>query len=490
MRPILKISFWLSLAELAFNFSGYIIHAFLGRFLGPADYGRFSLVIVFSTMVIILIGRGIPISMSKYLSEIYKTNKPEVKNIKRHAAWLQFLIIAVVSVLYFWSAPLFAKLLKDPTLAPLFRISTFIIPTFALASFYIYYFNGIHQFNRQSLLKFVRAGAKIIFILGFGYLYKTAGAIIGQALAPLSVFLVAYFLDPFRKLKNLSPAKKFDKNLFKKITCFAWPIITFMLFYELMISIDLYLVKAIMRSDYQAGLFNSALTVGRIPYYAFYFLTILLLPKISQSIARKDTKKTKKILSVSYRFLFMLMLPTLAILSYFSASALEFFYGAEFTLAAAPMSILVFGLGFLTVYYTITFVLNGAGKNKIPMYSSIVGAILNAILNYFFIKQWGLMGAAWATTITAFLIMLFSLIYTSRKITSFLKITSLIKYSLASFLIYLTAYQFFYQGKFIFILWSLILLALYLMVLFITKEFKKKDAEFLMKSFNKNNQKQ
>lgn len=484
MKSILKISFWLSISELAFNFSGYIIHAFLGRFLGPADYGRFSLVIVFSTMVIILIGRGIPISMSKYLSEVHQ-DKEKTAKIKWNAATLQFIVIFIISLLYFLSAPIFAKLLRDSSLTPLFRISTLIIPSFAIASFYIYYFNGIHQFNKQSLLKFVRSVAKVIFILGFGYFYKAGGAIFGQALAPLSVFAVAFFIDPLRKLKKSK--NKLDKNLIKKIANFAWPIIIFMLFYELMISIDLYLVKGIMRSDYQTGLFNSALTVGRIPYYAFYFLTILLLPKISQCIAKKDIQKTKRILSTSFRFLFMLMIPTIAILSYFAPSALRFFYGEKFTAAATPMSIVVFGLGFLTVYYTLTFVLNGAGKNKVPMYSSIFGAALNAILNYFFIKKWGLIGSAWATNITAFVMMIFALIYTSNKITNFINLFSIAKYIFASGIIYLLAQSFFSQGRFIFFLWSTVLLVIYLMILFVLKEIKKKDLAFLLESFKNKN---
>jgi len=45
---------WLAIAEIFFNFSGYIIHAFLGRMLGPADYGRYGLVVTLTTMIIML----------------------------------------------------------------------------------------------------------------------------------------------------------------------------------------------------------------------------------------------------------------------------------------------------------------------------------------------------------------------------------------------------------------------------------------------------
>ena len=485
MVSIVKASIWLTLAELTFNLSGYIIHAFLGRFLGPTEYGRFSLVITLTTMIVILIGRGVPIAMSKYLSE-FLDDKERILTTRRRAAFIQFILVTIITLFYLFLAPVFAKLLGDETLIPLFRISSLIIPAFALASFYIYYFNGLQEFEKQSVLKFVRSIAKVTLILGLGYYFKTIGAIVGQALAPLSVFITAYILDPLRKYKQKKNIEsKKTTNLTKKLLHFAWPIILFMLFYESMITIDLYLVKALLESDYKTGIYNSALTVGRIPYYAFYFLTIILLPKISQSTAKGVTKQTKTLMQKTFRFLFMFLIPIITLLSFFSYSALNFFYGSKYLLAETSLSVLAFGLGFLTVFYILTFVLNGAGRNKFPMLIAFVGAILNTILNYIFIKNWGLIGSAWATTITAFIIMAIGLIYVSKKISSFIQPVSLIKYIVASFIIYKLASVFFSQGKILFVLWSIILFAIYLIILIIIQELKKEDWNFLVKSFRK-----
>lgn len=199
MSSLLRASIWLTLAELTFNLSGYVIHSFLGRFLGPAEYGRFSLVITLTTMIVILIGRGVPIAMSKYLSE-FLDDKGQALTIRRRAAFIQFILVATITLIYFFLAPVFAKLLGDETLTPLFRISSLIIPTFALASFYIYYFNGLQEFGKQSILKFVRSIAKVGFILGLGYYFKTTGAIIGQALAPLSVFFRCLYFRSSKKI--------------------------------------------------------------------------------------------------------------------------------------------------------------------------------------------------------------------------------------------------------------------------------------------------
>lgn len=487
MTKLVKASIWLSLSEIAFNLSGYVIHAILGRYLGPAEYGRYSLIVTFSTMIIILIGAGIPTAMSKYLSEIFNTQPEMIPIIKRTGARLQLALISVVTIIYFFMAPVFAALLKDPTLTPLFRLSSFIIPAFALASFYFSYYTGIQQFNKQAILKFTRSITKVVFIVGLGLYFKAAGAVIGQALAPFTVFIDAYLLDPYRKKAKKLPTQKEMKYEFhwKKLLNFAWPITIFMIFYELMISMDLYLVKAILHDDIQTGLYNAALTVGRIPYYLFYFLTIILLPKISQTTAQGLKEETKRMLQSSMRFLFMFLFPTVALLATFADSSIRFFFGARYSAAGYPMSILVIGVGFLTVFYILSFVLNGAGKNKVPMWIAFIGAVVNFGLNYTLIKSMGLIGSALATTITSAVAMIICSIYTAKNLFPFIRLLQLIKYTLASLLIYFIGQKIFYQGRFIFIVWSFILFLLYLLILAFLKEINANDWKQLSALLNK-----
>lgn len=478
MTKLVKASLWLSLSELAFNLSGYVIHAALGRFLGPSEYGRYSLIVTFSTMIIVLIGTGIPTAMSKYLSEIFNTHPEYIPAIKKTGAKLQVTLIAIITVVYFGMAPLFAGILHDQSLVPLFRISSLVIPAFALASFYFYYYTGIQQFGKQAFLKFTRSIAKVVFIIGLGYKYKAAGAVIGQALAPFTVFIDAYLLDPYRgkKAKNLPAARNYEFH-WKKLLNFAWPITLFMIFYELMITIDLYLVKSILKNDTLTGIYSAALTVGRIPYYAFYFLTIILLPKISQTTAQGLEQETKNTLQTAMRFLFMFLIPIVALLALFSESAVRFFYGSQYSDAGEPMSILAIGVGFLTVFYILSFVLNGAGKNKVPMWVAFGGAVMNFFLNYVFIRRYGLIGSAMATTITSVIAMVVAAAYTHSRIASLIRISSLIKFTIASLLMYGAGTQFFGQGRYVFILWSFLLLVLYLVLLYLMGEIRPKDKD-------------
>lgn len=489
-QNLAKSTLWLVISEIIFNLSGYVIHSFVGRILGPADYGRYGLVVTLTTMVIILIGNGIPTAMAKYISEVFETNPRMVLVIKHKAIMLQSILIGAITLIFFFSAPFISYVLGDQSLTPLFRISTIIIPAFAAASFYFSYYTGLHKFNVQSILKTLRSILKVLAIVGLAYTFRVPGSIVGYALAAFSVFLIAFSLDKLKytkelklaaKQQNLSSSSHFESQ---KLLNYAWQIIIFFLAYELLISIDLYMVKGMLHSDYLTGIYNASLTVGRIPYYIFYALTIMLLPVISKSTAENNHDETNKIISQSFRLMTILLVPSVILMSHFARPIIEIFFSSKYADAVYPMSILVYGVGFLTIFYVMSFVLNGAGKTKIPMLISIFGFILNAALNYILIKQYFLAGSAAATTITSFIIMLIMLFYVQRDFGKIMKIESFLKIVFAGVVTYFAA-SFFSEGEIIFILWSIILFILYLAVLFVLGEIGQNDIAYLKKIISK-----
>jgi stage V sporulation protein B len=500
MSTLAKSALWVTISEIIFNLAGFVIHSFVGRILGPADYGRFGLVVTLTTMIIMLIGNGIPTAMSKYISEIYDTNPHLVGVIKRQTIILQSILIGIVTVLFYFSAPLLAKVLGDPTLIPLFQISTLIIPLFAAASFYFSYYTGLHRFGIQSFLKVSRSMFRIIFIIGFAYFFGVKGSISGYIAAPASIFLLALFIDKFKvtpELNRSHPERsegsdkmpkeipdqvRDDKSVrhnkesfdWHKLTNYAWQIILFFLAYELLISIDLYLVKGILKNDYLTGIYNASLTIGRIPYYIFYALTVILLPVISKSTSENNRKKTTEIINQSLRLMLILLVPMVILMSVFARPLIRLFYSHRYIDAAYPMSILVWGVGFLTIFYVFCFVMSGAGKVRKPMILSVLGLALNTILNYILIKKYGITGSAIATSITSAIITFFMLYYIWTDFGVKIKFSSFVKVSFAGIIMYLVS-MLFSRGELIFMLWSVILFVLYLVILFLLGEIKKTD---------------
>ncbi|MFZ5981970.1 MAG: lipopolysaccharide biosynthesis protein, partial [Patescibacteria group bacterium] len=110
-KSLVESVFWVTVSEILFNLSGYVIHSVSGRILGPADYGRYSLVVTLTTMVIVLIGNGIPTAMSKYLSEVFEKRPGMVPVIKKKALRIQAILIIGVTAVFFLLSPVIAKIL-------------------------------------------------------------------------------------------------------------------------------------------------------------------------------------------------------------------------------------------------------------------------------------------------------------------------------------------------------------------------------------------
>ncbi len=411
MKNFNKALIWLTASEIIFNIAGYVIHASLGRILGPEDYGRFGIIVTLTTMLIVLIGNGVPTAMSKYLAEIFESHPDRVRSIKKTAIKLQIFIILPTTLVFYLLSPFIAEtLLQDASLTSLFQLSAFIIPAFAAASFYFYFYTGLHYFRLQAVLKTLRALARIIFIIGFGYLYGVVGAVAGYIAAPLTVFLIASLYDLFRVNPTL-PVKE-SGYIFpaKQLLNYAWPFTLFLLCYELILTVDLYFVKALLHDDFLTGLYNAAITAGRIPYFLFYALTIILLPAIAKSKTNATDAETKSLVTQSLRLMVIILIPMLTLLYAYGTEVLQFFYGSRYLGALAAYQIFLIGSGFLTVFYVFAFALAGAGRLALPLIATVFGVIMTSVLNFTLIPTYGIAGASMAVTLTSLVLMVYILI--------------------------------------------------------------------------------
>lgn len=478
---------WLTVAELTYNISGYIIHSATGRILGPEGYGRFGIVLTLTTMIIVLIGNGIPTTMSKYLSAAFEKDPSSIYGIRRAAAKLQTMLIGLLTVVFFLMAPVLAHLLRDTSLTPLFQLSTLIIPAFAASSFNLYFFIGLHFFRVQAFLKTIRAIVRVVFIVTLAYYFGVTGAITGQILAPSAVFLAGLILEAILTKQYFPTAHEhkqdsaFDARVLVK---YAWPLTLFLLFYELILTTDLYLVKAFLGSDYFTGIYNAAITVGRIPYYLFYALALMLIPAIAKTTSDENKKETERLVNQSLRLLILLLFPMVTLLIIFAPEVLQFFYGQKFLAASAPMNIYALGVGFLTVFYVLSFALNGAGQVKVPMKLSIVGFIAMLILNIVLIPRFALIGAALSTTIVCFALMLGILFYTDRHFRVRLSLETL-SLSLCSALLIAFAARFLPHGNYTFLLSGTFLFFAYFGLLKLFGELKQEDLSPFLRIFKK-----
>jgi len=96
------------------------VHSVAGRILGPADYGRYGLVVTLTTMVIVLIGNGIPTAMSKYVSASLEKDPANIHSINEKPLSSRWASSALSPSSSSSWRPLSPGRYADPSLTPLF----------------------------------------------------------------------------------------------------------------------------------------------------------------------------------------------------------------------------------------------------------------------------------------------------------------------------------------------------------------------------------
>lgn len=125
---------------------------------------------------------------------------------------------------------------------------------------------------------------------------------------------------------------------------------------------------------------------------------------ISRALGEEDIERAKKIFGNQITLTFLLSLTFLAIGYCLQDSILNLFGGKGEILpyATAYFSIILIGVPFLAWAMMTNSVIRAEGAPKVAMFTMLIPAILNLILDPIFIiyLEWGIAGAAWATTIS------------------------------------------------------------------------------------------
>ena len=397
---------YLMAAQAVFVASGYAIHIGLARLLGPSDYGIYAVVISLMTMVNLILKKGVPEAMSKYLA--HDDGSADV--IKNTALKLQLVFSLAIFSVYFLLAGQIALLLNDASLSPFIRASAFIVPGYAVYSILVGYLNGLQEYKKQAITTISYFIIKVTFILTLVLIgYAVIGAIIGFVFAPLATLLLAmYFMrrngigewineKKIKDFRNLASPKVSVKH----IVSFSVPIMLFSVATNLIICVDLFFVKAYL-TNHDAGVYAAASMISKVPFYLITGMYVALFPAISRTTFRNEIEKTRKYILDSLKYSLMALIPVVLIISVASDELITLLYSGKYADGGWSLSILIIGLGFYSLLFLFTTILNGSGMPRISLIISVIVLGLDILLNLILVPEYHLIGAAAATSAACF----------------------------------------------------------------------------------------
>ncbi len=442
-----------------------VIHVFLGRTLGPESYGLYGLAMSILLWFEVIVNSAVPWAVSKVISE----KKSLARAVFRQGIVLQLVFSLVILALFLVLSPTLARLFGDRAVKILLWWAALDIPFFALLSIFLTYFNGQQQFGKQGVVSICRILFKVVatVLLVIGG-FSVRGALLGNILGSALALMVGICLVSL-------PRPSGDRaRLIERVLNFGVPYTLFLLSAQLLLNVDLWSVKILLKQVAFTGFYTSAQTISRVPFFLFLGLTTALFPALSKSTSSGQAQMSRTQIKQALRLLALALLPAGAIISSAPRVVVELFYGINFSPAVLPLTVLIWGMILFTVFYTLAVILSVAGRPLLVLLYSLFLILVDVLLNWSLVPRMGLMGAAIATSISGLLgaAILGSLVF--RQFRVFIGGRSLLKMILAAVFIFGLSALVPLEGS-LFVLKGLILFALYVGCLIVLREVGEED---------------
>lgn len=384
--------FWMVADRIWRMVIGLLVGAWVVRYLGPDNYGQINYVLAFIGIATVVVNMG----MESFLIKELVTD-PESKTKIIHAAFQLRLAMAVTMfcLLLIW------VLAAGEPLQVLW-LFFILVPQLLTTSFTVA--DLFFQAELKSRITIVcrnvffvlGALLKVIAILTHQNIYVFAALTIFDLILA-DIFLFFYYRQKFGKTSPVKIDMSYLKALWKKSIPFLLSNVAIVLYMK----IDQILLGK-LASVKEVGFFTAATKVAEI----FYFIPLVITGSLYGLLINSKKDSVKKFTSTA-RILF------------FSLAGLALLISVLISVITEPIVMLLYGSKFLDsanilqVYIWATVaIFGGVAFNQLLvienlshaiLYKTLIGVLLNIILNVVLIPGYGAMGAAIATIITQFI---------------------------------------------------------------------------------------
>ena len=379
----------------------YVFRIILARSLTLEEYGLFYAVFSFVSFFLFFRGFGTQTALVKFISQ-YRIKKEynKVKTAIFSVFTIQMISSLVMGVILFLLAPFLAEnYFRNESAILIMRL--FVVYIFLSVIFKILrnIFSGFQKFKLFSLMEPIRMLTTIIFLIifliyGKGVFSPILSLIIGWS------FVILLFLPFLTKMFDFSKYKISKvKIMTGKILWFGLPLMFVGVSSKVISNIDT-LILTYFSTLEQVGIYNVILPSSLIFLFIGNSLSTIFLP-LSSSLWTKGMKeKLAYNLAKSYKYTLLFTVPIILATLIYANLFLDLFFGEAFVEGTAAFRVLLVGVLFYTLAVINNSVLSGIGKPRLVMKILLSASLINLVLNMILIPLFGIMGAAFSTSIS------------------------------------------------------------------------------------------
>jgi len=236
------------------------------------------------------------------------------------------------------------------------------------------------------------------FVLAVGYLY----------------FFKIRVSSPFIFLKTkVNIAFSLLKN--------SWPLILSGIAVTVYMRIDQVMIKN-MLDNRAVGQYAAAIKLSEMWYVIPVVISSSLFPAIINSKGANENLYYDRLQKL-YELMILFALCIALSITLFSNSIIEILYGVQYNEAAKVLMVHIWAAIFVFLGCASSRWLLAENLQILSLVNTAIGAITNIALNFILIKNWGIIGAAWATLISYCISAYLSLLFWKQTRINFIKIS-------------------------------------------------------------------
>ena len=397
----------------------------MNRIIGTEGFGHFNVAYSIFSVLLTVSTAGLPIAVSRMISQANTLgNKRQVQKIFHTSLRIFLMIGAVCSAVMLVFAPQLAAWMEDPDAVYAIAVLAPAVLFLCIISAFRGYFQGQQYMTPTAVSQVIEAVVKLVLglgavyvVLGLGYGKAEAagGAIFGVTAG--SVLAAGYlFVQYRRKHVRLTEADRREQALStgetaRQLLKLAVPITIGSTGLQIFNALDTKIIlgrlqDAIGLTSKAAsslfGTYSAAQTFYMLPPALITPLAISIIPTVTAALTLHNFREARRTEESAVRMTALIALPCGAGLAVLASPIQEFAYGysAETLSVAGPLlAILGVAVVFNCMVSVTNAILQAHGKVTIPIYTTLVGGLVNVITDYVLIGMdaFNIYGAAIAT---------------------------------------------------------------------------------------------
>lgn len=368
----------------------FLLLPLLTRYLTPTDYGIVSMFTLLSSVMLPFIG----ISGDAAISRQYFNQ--EKYNIKKYVGNV-FIILIFSSFLIGFLLHLFSNQLSLISSFPRDYLWTVVLYTVTL--FIMNVKLSLWRAQKKSILFSLFNISKTFFNIIFSILLIVFIGLgwEGRIYALLFTGFIFSIVSIFSLIKNKEIKIEFDINYLKNAIAYGFPLIPHLLSGTILSMTDRLFITNMIGVGV-TGIYSVGYQIGSIINILSHSFNNAYIPWLYEKL--KENQYATKVKIVKFTYIYFVGILLLALgLGILAPIFLNVFLGKAFNESSVYVIWIALGYAFNGMYLMVVNYIFYEQKNSILAMVTFATALLNIVLNYFFIRKFGAIGAAQATTI-------------------------------------------------------------------------------------------